>query len=199
MNQTNFVNLRNVLAYLYPDEPKIRRIIDDSTLDSAQIAFNFNTSAINNWHSILLEVQKLGRIDDLLSIVENEYGSYNKELHDACDTYRQSMNQNNRANLQNDQYSGQDHSAHNIPPAKILRNCLEDAFDDESLRSFCYDYFGSVAKKLQPTDRFDSTVTQIINYCEQRGKVDYLWQSIKHERGVSYETYFSLWQKRIGR
>lgn len=193
MNQTNFVNLRNVLAYLYPDEPNIRRIIDDSTLDSAQIAFNFNTSAINNWHSILLEVQKLGRIDNLLSIVENEY-DYNKELHDACNTYRRSINQNNHTNLQLDQYS--DHFALNIPPTKILRNCLEDAFDYESLRSFCYDYFGSVARKLQPVDSFSSIVTQIISYCEQRGNVDYLWQSIKNERPRSYETYFPLWQKR---
>jgi len=88
-------NLRNILANLYPDEPSTRRIIADSTLDSSRILLN--STAINNWHSILVEAEKVGRIDALLDVIVREYGD-NWKFRGACDAYRLSLYQNRLKN-----------------------------------------------------------------------------------------------------
>lgn len=64
--------LRNVLANLYPDNASMQRIIYDSGLNLLHISLN--STPINNWHSILLEVQKNNQLEVLLNIVNSEYG-----------------------------------------------------------------------------------------------------------------------------
>lgn len=86
MNPEVFANLRNSLAKLYPDEPSIRRIIDDSGIDLSRVVLNSTTA--NNWHNILAEVEKIDQISGLLNAVKHEYGS-NKEFQKAYDNYRQ--------------------------------------------------------------------------------------------------------------
>lgn len=83
--------LRNVLANLYSDEPSMRRIIADSALDSSRILLN--STAINNWHAILTEAEKIGQVNALLGVVEREYGS-NWKFREAYYTYRLSLSQN---------------------------------------------------------------------------------------------------------
>jgi hypothetical protein len=90
MNQTIFVDLRACLAKLYPDEYSIRRITADAGLDAWRIIFN--STPINNWHSILTEANKLTRIDALLDVVDREYGG-NQEFQTTCVAYRRSKGQ----------------------------------------------------------------------------------------------------------
>ncbi|MFN8486116.1 MAG: effector-associated domain EAD1-containing protein [Caldilineaceae bacterium] len=89
-------NLRNVLANLYPDETSIRRIIDDAGINVLRL--NLDATAINNWHSVLTEAVKVGRVDALLSVVAEEYPS-NKELRIAIAAYRQSVGLTDHTNL----------------------------------------------------------------------------------------------------
>ncbi|MEZ4864735.1 MAG: tetratricopeptide repeat protein [Caldilineaceae bacterium] len=98
-NSTKYSLLRSALANLYSDEPSMRRIVSDTGLDLSHIVLSPNISAINNWHSILLEIEKVGRIDDLLKVVEREYGSSNSEFRDACVMYRHKVIETDRADM----------------------------------------------------------------------------------------------------
>lgn len=83
-------NLRSVLVKLYYTPASMRRIIDDTGLDFSRIALESNPG--DSWHSILIEAEKLGQVDDLLSVVNDEY-SRNAEFRDAYKAYRQSVSQ----------------------------------------------------------------------------------------------------------
>lgn len=78
--------LRSVLVKLYATPASMRRIIDDAGLDFSRISLESNPG--DSWHSILLEAEKLGQVDDLLSVVNGEYGS-NADFRDAYKVYRQ--------------------------------------------------------------------------------------------------------------
>lgn len=84
-------------------------------------------------------------------------------------------------------------------PIKCIRECLEICFDNESIRIFCQDYFPYVFKRLNPLDRLDHVISQIIRYCDQRGNVEieYLWQKVKLERKDNYYKYYLRWQKAV--
>lgn len=88
MNPTIFAKLRNVLARLFPDESSIRCVVEDAGLDQQKI--DFGSSAINVWHFVLTEAEKVDRIEALLQVVESEYGN-NREFQAACQAYRQSQ------------------------------------------------------------------------------------------------------------
>lgn len=83
-------NLRSVLVKLYHTPASMRRIIDDAGLDFSRISLESNPG--DSWHSILVEAEKLGQVDDLLSVVNDEYGR-NAEFRDAYKAYRQSVSQ----------------------------------------------------------------------------------------------------------
>ena len=84
-------------------------------------------------------------------------------------------------------------------PSKCIRECLEICFDSESIRIFCQHHFTYVFKRLNPSDRLDYVISEIIRYCEQRGNVqfEYLWQKIKIERKDNYYNYYLRWQKAV--
>lgn len=90
MDLAILADLRNIFAELYPDESGVRRVIADAGIDSSRIVFN--AAAIDRWHSVLVEAEKIGRVDALLQVVEQEYGS-NRKFRSACDTYRQESGQ----------------------------------------------------------------------------------------------------------
>lgn len=202
MNERVFVNLRDALVKLYSDDKDIRRITNDSGIDLANI--NLNSSPINNWHVILIEASKTNQVDALLSVVKKQYNT-NKEFREAYDAYNQASGQIHHADSNSDeltkkqkiQNSQSDQFRNTIPysPTKIIRQCLEESFDSESIRVFCQDYFGSVFKRLRVVDGLDQVVIEIIKYSEQHNKFDYLWEKIRIERYSTYERYFSLWQK----
>lgn len=89
--------LRNSLAKLYPDEASMRRISHDGGLDLSRVTLN--SSATNNWHSILNEAENVGRVDALLTAVLQEYGS-NPALLTAYQAYRETTSQPNPADDQ---------------------------------------------------------------------------------------------------
>jgi hypothetical protein len=93
MNETTFANLRNCLAKLYPDEQSIRRIAADAGLDASYMTFN--STALNNWHSVLTEANKFTQLPALLGVVEREYGD-NHEFQKACADNHQFIEQQAR-------------------------------------------------------------------------------------------------------
>lgn len=95
MNPTILADLRNVLADLYPDEPSICRLVDDAGIARQKIAFG--SSAGNIWHSVLIEAEKVDRVEALLQIVKSEYGN-NREFQAACQAYRQSQGKQETVN-----------------------------------------------------------------------------------------------------
>lgn len=82
--------LTNVLAYLYPDESSIRRIIAATKINVARVLLH--SSPLNNWHSILVEADKVNQVVDLLEVVKEEYGDNCKFQHAYC-TYLRSQPQ----------------------------------------------------------------------------------------------------------
>jgi hypothetical protein len=92
-----FIDLRKVLTNLYPSEYSIRRIVDDAGLDSRQIGFG--SSPINVWHFVLMEAEKVGRVEALLRVVESEGYGNNREFQVACQAYRQAQGKSENVNL----------------------------------------------------------------------------------------------------
>ncbi len=66
------INLRQILARLYPTERDARRVVVDTGLNPAQISFD--TKAINNWFAILEEARShSGKVDALVGIALADY------------------------------------------------------------------------------------------------------------------------------
>lgn len=106
-------NLRDVLATLYADEASIQRVIFDADLNAVHIVFG--SAAVNNWHAILLEAEKLGRTDALLHVVERHYGT-NSEFRTVCAAYRGATNSTN-----------QSHSGERVRQgSEPLMNCIHE-------------------------------------------------------------------------
>lgn len=96
MSQQYLIELRTALVELYPDDASIRRVAADAGIHSSRIAFT--AIAVNAWHSLLTEAEKVGRVNVLLGVVENEYRD-NKEFREACAAYRQAADKSSRPNL----------------------------------------------------------------------------------------------------
>lgn len=88
MNPNALAALRDSLSKLYPDERSIRRIVDDSGIDSSQMTIDGHKE--NSWHSVLSEAKKHHQVAELLRTVEKEYGN-NRDFQEACQAYRQSQ------------------------------------------------------------------------------------------------------------
>jgi Effector-associated domain 1 len=66
------INLREILARLYPSERDARRVVIDAGLDPGMIAFD--SKAINNWFAILEEAgHHAGKIDALTATALADY------------------------------------------------------------------------------------------------------------------------------
>lgn len=92
MDPEIFGNLRKTLANLYPDESSIPRLLADAVIDSSRIFLH--STPTNNWHAILIEAEKIGRVDALLAIVEQEYRN-NEVFQRAYIAYQQSTKRHN--------------------------------------------------------------------------------------------------------
>lgn len=67
----NLTNLNDVLAGLYPLTTDSIRIVDDAGLPKVLIAFQ--PRAIDNWHAILDEANKRGKVSDLIRVARKDY------------------------------------------------------------------------------------------------------------------------------
>jgi V8-like Glu-specific endopeptidase len=66
------INLRQILARLYPAERDARRVVGDAGLNPAQISFD--TKAINNWFAILEEARShTGKVEALIEVALADY------------------------------------------------------------------------------------------------------------------------------
>lgn len=81
-------DLRKLLAEFYPQASSIRRIVDDS--NGTALYINFNSSAIDIWHSVLIEAKDSGWLCQLLEIIEDDYNS-NEDLRKVLANYRQAQ------------------------------------------------------------------------------------------------------------
>lgn len=69
---SSFIRLRNALADLYPDENSARRIASQSGLALSRL--RLSGVAVDNWHAILREAENTAAVDELVAVVESEYG-----------------------------------------------------------------------------------------------------------------------------
>jgi len=67
----NLTNLNDVLSGLYPLTADSIRIVDNAGLPKSFIAFQ--TRAIDNWHAILDEANKRGKVPDLIQVARKDY------------------------------------------------------------------------------------------------------------------------------
>lgn len=66
------IDLREILARVYPTERDSRRVVVDAGLDPAQIAFD--SKAILNWFAILEEAGRhAGKIEAIIAVAQTEY------------------------------------------------------------------------------------------------------------------------------
>lgn len=91
-NKQVLADLRNTLAKIYHDPVSVRRIVHDAGLESKMI--DFNGPSVNNWNNVLLQAQKMDKLDALLSVVSSEYSGH-IELKKAVSAYRLSRHQEN--------------------------------------------------------------------------------------------------------
>jgi hypothetical protein len=78
--RSHLLLLRNALAALYPDEASARRIAASAGLSLTRI--KFSPVAAYTWHAILQEADHTESLDDLIAVVQSEYGR-NSELRTA--------------------------------------------------------------------------------------------------------------------
>lgn len=96
MDPTLLKRLRKVLAEFYPDTPSIRRVAADAGIDLSRLTFA--STAANNWHSVLREAQHVHKMDSLLSVAGEEYGT-NEAFGQVYADYRRVSEQMDRANI----------------------------------------------------------------------------------------------------
>lgn len=76
--------LRAVLAELYNHPEDVARIAQDAGLNLAFI--RLGSTPLNNWHHVLREAEKRGRLADILQVASEEYGD-NTAFHYALQVY----------------------------------------------------------------------------------------------------------------
>lgn len=91
--EAGWLPLRDLLAELYPDDASARRVAAEAHLEGARI--HFAARAVDRWHAILTEAVHVGRVDDLIKVVQREYPK-NPALKGAVGRYRQSLRQSKK-------------------------------------------------------------------------------------------------------
>jgi len=74
--------LTDVLAYLYPDGSSIPYIISATKIKLSRVLLH--STPQNNWHSILIEADKVNQVVALLEVVKEEYGDNCQFQHAYC-------------------------------------------------------------------------------------------------------------------
>jgi hypothetical protein len=72
---------------------------------------------------------------------------------------------------------------------RAIRQLIAEAFDDEGLITFCYDYFGDVIQNFGSGMSKNAKVLQLITYCDHREQLGSLLDRVKTERPEKYEKY----------
>lgn len=67
-------SIRAILADLYSTPEDISRLAQDAGLNLAFI--RLGSTPLNNWHNVLREAEKRGRLSEIIQIANEEYGDY---------------------------------------------------------------------------------------------------------------------------
>lgn len=70
------------------------------------------------------------------------------------------------------------------------RKFLEKFFNDEELRTFCFDNFSEVYKNFSDGMTRNDKVLMLVAYCQRRDKFKELLVALERERPKQYHTYF---------
>jgi hypothetical protein len=71
-DRPTLINLREILARLYPSERDSRRVVDDAGMNAGMV--QFDAKAINNWFAILEEArQHDGAIERIIAVAQGDY------------------------------------------------------------------------------------------------------------------------------
>ena len=71
-------SLSRLLAEIYDTQEKSRRVVDGAGLTSLHI--KFQDDAIDNWHNVLAEARKRGKVEAIVEFVTEEYPERENEL-----------------------------------------------------------------------------------------------------------------------
>ncbi len=95
--KTEIILLRDAFAELYQDELDVRRLVAEAELNLLQITFN--ATAVNMWHSVMTEAEKVSGIDALIWVVKRYYPT-NPTFRQACNAYWRATGQLEQNNTQ---------------------------------------------------------------------------------------------------
>lgn len=80
-------------------------------------------------------------------------------------------------------------------PKSILAKCLFESFVNmDDFTSYCAEHFEEFYKDLRATSTFSSSTQALIHHCYARGRVEYLWETIRQERPTNYDQYHPEWE-----
>lgn len=88
MDRDLYAKMRDILANLYPERESIKRVCDDSGIDS--ITIEIDSTPQNNWHKVLQEAEKLDVVASLLAVVWTRYKK-NPKFQAVYREYRESV------------------------------------------------------------------------------------------------------------
>jgi hypothetical protein len=77
--------IRDLLAYLYPTVQGSQMVVDEAGLPTGRIAFN--PASTSNWHNILQEAHRRGKVQAIVDIARTEYPEQSAELTEAEGEY----------------------------------------------------------------------------------------------------------------
>lgn len=78
MNHEERIALRKLLVALYDEPLTIRRVAEDAGLDLSRMALG--GSALDCWHAVLGEAEKVGRVEQLILVARSDYPNRHTEL-----------------------------------------------------------------------------------------------------------------------
>jgi hypothetical protein len=73
--------------------------------------------------------------------------------------------------------------------SKAIRELILEAYGDQELTVFCYDYFREVIERFGSGMSKSEKAFQLVAYCERREQLGILLDKVKAERPEKYEKY----------
>ncbi|TAG06570.1 MAG: hypothetical protein EAZ44_02055 [Cytophagia bacterium] len=74
----------------------------------------------------------------------------------------------------------------------IIFDLLDEAFDDISLKTFCFKYFEKVYNSIPAVQNKEEKITFLITHCKSHLQLDFLLEKIKKERPAMYQKHIPI-------
>lgn len=183
MDRHTQIQLRSLLADLYPDTDLARMVAADAGLTLSRI--KFNARADLNWAAILSEAEKANRLDQLVEVVQAEYGD-NPDFQAFYQTYRASAPAGTPP-AQTPGSSAPAAPAQNLPPLtgrqhRQLSDALLNAFSGSELQQLVRVGLEENLNAIAGGSNLSETVFNLIEWAERRGRTAALLRAARNER-----------------